>query len=188
MDLKDEGDHGFGCTYEGSPAVATNGSIVVAVTDDPHEYYGNSRTGNRTYPGEDDDMGIRDAFSLNHFRTMRSPTWACKVAICGRVGSDIIVTANKDEIAAHRGNDVQTYDLGRISGSGNGIPLLGCETHLIAFVNNTIKLFGVEHDSRLLSHRQTFRAMDQIPLYPELSWGPNNAHFILYHNQQISIW
>ncbi|KAL9181670.1 hypothetical protein ACHAXT_012013 [Thalassiosira profunda] len=61
---RDEGDFGYGDSYMGSASVASNGSIIAAVADDVQD-----NTDDRTFPDEENGIGIRDAFTLNYIRT-----------------------------------------------------------------------------------------------------------------------
>lgn len=137
--LQDDGDFGFGDMLAGSPDVTSNGNIVVGVSDEvEHNCW------DRKFPGETQAIALRDAFSLNFVKLLSSPINNWKVAICGRVGSEIIVTSNFQQIAAQRGQDVQLPNVtGEMSGNTHGIPMLGCETHLLALAGNRLLLFAV---------------------------------------------
>lgn len=74
-------NYGYGY-YPGSPKVVANESIIVAVTDDVDDTY---------HPNN--EMGTRDASTLNFIRSVPSPITSWNVSICGRVGSEIIVTS-----------------------------------------------------------------------------------------------
>ena len=118
--LQDDGDFGFGDMLAGSPDVTSNGNIVVGVSDEVED-----NAWDRKYPGEKQAIALRDAFSLNFVKLLSSPINNWKVAICGRAGSEIIVTSNSQQIAAQRGRDVQLRNV--TGGNTNGIPMLGCE-------------------------------------------------------------
>ncbi|KAL9181677.1 hypothetical protein ACHAXT_012020 [Thalassiosira profunda] len=164
MHLVDDGDHGYGDFYPGTNRVASNGSIVVAVTDKP-----DANNSGRAYPDDENSMGIRDAFSLNYIRTVASPIENWEVAICGRIGSEIIVTSNPDEVCARRGNDVQIlhYAGREIS---DPFHLIGCETHLLVgnvddveiFRVNTAQEAGERTDDPQLVSKCTVTTLDDI--------------------------
>lgn len=189
MHLTDDGDYGYGDMYSGTASVAANGSIVVAVADDVEE----STWSHRTYPDERFGIGIRDARTLNYIRTVPSPINNWRVAICGRVGSEIIVTTNCTQICARRGNDVQTWQYDLIPG---GVPVIGCETHLIVAIGDTIEIYGVNRvgeggdASELISLHQsvTARTGERHEIMQNISWGPDKSHFIVCHPQQICVW
>lgn len=100
--LTDEEEEGIGYGYYlGSPRVATNESIIVAVTDDTDDMY---------HPNN--EIGFRDASNLNYIETVSSPIPNRRVSIvCGQVGSEIIVTSNSRQMCARHGNDVQRWEL-----------------------------------------------------------------------------
>ena len=81
----------------GSPHVAVNENIIACTSD--------SRSG----------IDLRDASTLNNFvntvsSRQVSPISNWKVAICGQVGSEIIVTSKSNKICAQKG-DIATYDV-----------------------------------------------------------------------------
>ena len=83
-----DGGYGYGY-YPGCPNVAANESIIVAVTDNVDSYH-----------HRNNEMGIRDSKTLNYIRSIPSPIVNSRVSICGRVGSEIIVTSSFSEICA----------------------------------------------------------------------------------------
>ena len=154
----------------------------------------------RRYPNDaPNTMGVRDSFTLNYIRTVPSPARVWKVAICGRAGSEIIVTGSDYEFFAHRGNDKQHWSYGRMAPSFNGIPMIGCETHLILAHCDTIELRRVEpvgvgateSDSgnlRLLSTQKELSAECGDEIISNISWGPDKLHFITCSSHNISVW
>ena len=162
---RDEGDFGYGDSYMGSASVASNGSIIAAVADDVQD-----NTDDRTYPDEENGVGIRDAFTLNYIRTAPCPIYSRRVAICGPLGAEIIVTSNLREIFAFRGNKTMRWNYGHPLFPRGGIPLLGCETHLIAFAAREPEIYRVNpawvgescDDIPLLSKRATITVPDGL--------------------------
>ena len=118
--------------------------------------------------------------------------------MCGRVGSEIIVTSNAREVAAIRGNDTQLVRHERQLRSPNGILLLSCETHLIVCIGNFLKLYRVETDTvsaELLSFKQsvvTTRENDQNMTTDRddvaISWGSDKSSFVYCRGNEISVW
>ena len=199
VSLVDEADHGNGCSFGGTPQVATNGAIVVMTSDDV-------ATEDRAYPSDDSEViCLRDGYSLNFSRLVSSPIHPFKLELCGRVGSEIIVISNWMQVAAVRGNDSQLVR--RLSQSepenSSGLPLLGCETHLIVCIGNCLKLYRVETDTtspKLLSLKQsvvTTREKDPQDdpqddlagaLAMSISWGNDKSSFVYCRGTEISIW
>ena len=118
-----------------SATVAANRLIVVVVADDVE---GNMCS--RTYLDDRFGTGIRDAYTIDYIQTVPSSITNWKVAICGRVGSEIIVPTNWKDICARHGNDVQTWQYDTIP---DGVPVIGCDTHLIVDVSDTTEIYGV---------------------------------------------
>ena len=195
VELVDEADHGYGCGFAGSVHVATSDSLIVMVTDDT-----SGDMDERTYPSiENEVICVRDAYSLNFSRLVSSPirsSW--RACVCGRVGSEIIVTSNAREVAAIRGNDTQLVRHERQLRSPNGILLLSCETHLIVCIGNFLKLYRVETDTvsaELLSFKQsvvTTRENDQNMTTDRddvaISWGSDKSSFVYCRGNEISVW
>mmetsp|Transcript_19369 Transcript_19369/g.55755 ORF Transcript_19369/g.55755 Transcript_19369/m.55755 type:complete len:483 (+) Transcript_19369:88-1536(+) len=190
--LHDEGDFGYGDMFSGSPDVASNGNLVVAVTDDGDE----ASAWDRTFPGERDAIAFRDASSLNFMKLLSSPISNWKVAICGRTGSEIIVTSDAIRIAARRGNDVQVMGFDPAMRDGNGLPLLGCETHLLSLVGNRIKLFqvgpGTSNDLLILC-QDVCVVGENTPVENSSSgfaWDNDKTHFVFAcpQSEQLQIW
>ena len=70
---------------EGAPEVAANGSIILTVDS------------------EANGIEVRDAFNFDHIRTLALPERSWRVSICGREGSEIIVTSFQRVFYAQRG-------------------------------------------------------------------------------------
>ena len=159
--------------YSGCPRVAANESIIVAVTDDVDDRY---------HPNN--EMGMRDVSTLNYIRSIPSPIRNWRVSICGRVGSEIIVTSNNHQFCARRGNDTQRWSYN--VNIGNGIPSIGCETHLLVAVKGVIKVYEVNlywgRDAKLLLLRQTVTVDSTANRFdtPCIAWGPDKTHFIVF--------
>ena len=188
--LQDDGDFGFGDMLAGSPDVTSNGNIVVGVSDDVEH-----NCCDRKFPGETQAIALRDAFSLNFVKLLSSPINNWKVAICGRVGSEIIVTSNFQQIAAQRGQDVQLPNVtGEMGGNTHGIPMLGCETHLLALAGNRLLLFAVGTSDKLLIPRQNIRVHDNYDPAEDspsaFAWNDNQTQFAFAfpRSSQIQIW
>ena len=186
--LQDEGDFGFGDMMGGSPDVTSNGNIVVGVSDEVDAW-------DRRYPGEPQAIALRDAFSLNFVKLLSSPINNWKVAICGQAGSEIIVTSNNQQIAAQRGRDVQSWNVtGVTDRNTHGIPMLACETHLLAIAGNRLLLFAVGTSDNLLTPLQKIRVHDNYD--PEedsptaFSWNDDKTQFAFAfpRSSQIQIW
>jgi len=176
--------YGYGY-YPGSPRVAANESIIVAVSDDAD--------GLGEHPNN--EMGTRDASNLNYIRSIPSPINNWRVSICGKAGSEIVVTSNYNQICARHGNDLQRwrYNVHMV----NGIPSIGCETHLIVATNGRIHIYEVNLDGRreddiaeLLLLRQTITADSGVNelITPTIAWGPDKRHFIICFNNQIYVY
>ena len=188
--LQDEGDFGFGDMLAGSPDVTSNSNIVVAVSDDVEH-----NTWDRRFPSETQAIALRDAFSLNFIKLLSSPINNWKVAICGRAGSEIIVTSNSQQISAQRGRDVQLRNVtGRMGGNTHGIPMLGCETHLLALAGNRLLLFAVGTSDNLLILRQNIRVHDNYDPAEDspsaFAWHDDQTHFAFAfpRSSQMQIW
>mmetsp|Transcript_12752 Transcript_12752/g.25574 ORF Transcript_12752/g.25574 Transcript_12752/m.25574 type:complete len:481 (+) Transcript_12752:175-1617(+) len=195
VELVDEADYGYGTTFAGTPRVTTNGSIVVMTTDDTSD-----NLEERTYPSSESEViCVRDGYSLNFSRLVSSPIRSWMLAICGRIGSEIIIASNCIQVAAIRGNDTQIISREGLPQPGNGFPLLGCETHLIICIDNCLKLYRVETDTaaeELLSFKQSVVATRQNGPQPQdvfdvpisISWGSDKSSFVYCHDTEISIW
>ena len=144
-------------------------------------------------------MGIRDAFSLNYIRTMSSPIENWEVAICGRVGSEIIVTSNYTEVCARRGNDVQIWNYGE-----RGpiiIPLIGCETHLLVGNRDRVEIYRVNtaqeaeertDDPELVSECSVTTlfsggANEGDETIAHIAWGPTKSHFVVCFRNRLCV-
>eukprot|EP00984_Skeletonema_dohrnii_P022301 scaffold11434_cov104-Skeletonema_dohrnii-CCMP3373.AAC.1 len=193
VELVDEADYGYGCSFAGTVYVATNGSIVVMVSDDNDE----DELSDRKYPSSDNEViCARDGYSLNFSRLVSSPIKSWMLAICGRIGSEIIITSNSREVAAIRGNDTQI--LRRETQHQmylNGISLLGCETHLIICIGNCLTLYRVETDTAsadLLSFKKSIvasgkngpQSTDEV----SISWCSDKSSFVYCRGTELSIW
>ena len=183
----DDQDHGYGDLYAGFPQSAANRSIVVMVSNEADNVMF------RTFPYEENGFGIRDAFTLNYIRTVSCPIPHSRVTICGRVGSEIIVTSNFSQICACRGDDTQMWQHFPVNFEhGRGIPILGCETHLIAF-DRTIGIYSVNNGQSgstgggLVSLCQTIR-VDQNKRPIAVSWNSDKSHFIACFPHEIGVW
>jgi len=120
----------------GSPHVATNESIVVDVSD---------MAGN-------DEIEIRSAATLNNVNSplssRPSPISNWKVAICGRVGLEIIVTSNNTKVCARDKVTHHTQQFEFDTSSSSGIEIIGCESHLIVSHGGQIQLYEVNHEQQ----------------------------------------
>lgn len=191
VSLVDDEDHGYGCGFGGTPHVATNGSIVVMTSDDRN-------TNDRAYPSDESEViCVRDGYSLNFSRLVSSPINPFKLELCGRVGSEIIVMSNWGQVAAVRGNDSQLVC--RLCQSEpenpNGLPLLGCETHLVVSIGNCLKLYRVETDTaspEMLTFKQS--VVTSRKNEPEesraisIAWGSDKSSFVYCRGTEISVW
>ena len=151
----------------------------MAVTDDTDDMY---------HPNN--EIGFRDASNLNYIETVSSPIPNRRVSICGQVGSEIIVTSNSRQMCARQGNDVQRWELDCFF--GNGIPLIGSETHLLVATNDSILFYAVNLEMRrgnntaeLLLLHQSISAPHGSP---KIAWGPDKSHFIACFSNQIGVY
>ena len=174
----------------GSPHVAANENIIAYTSD----FKVNSRA----------SIELRDASTLNTINLRPSPINNWKVSICGRVGSEIIVTSNGRKICAQR--RVRIYNVQQLefgTDSGCGIETIGCETHLIAAHDGRIQLYEVNNEQHednnntpeLLSLRKVIQVEggtvdydDEELLEEKLAWGPDKTHFIVGYPHQICVW
>ena len=184
-DVSDFGDEGD----PGSPRVATNESIVVDVSD--------MASG----------IEIRTASTLNTIVNTASSrpssvnsNW--KVAICGRVGAEIIVTSNNNKICAWDNVNPSGINFDFDTSSSSGIEIIGCETHLLVSHGGQIQVYEVNHeqergpdnnDTELLSLRKDIRveegpADEYEAMDRRLAWSPDKTHFIVGYPHRICIW
>ena len=172
----------------------------MVTTDDPPDSSDPWSYSNRTYPSNENEIiCVRDGYSLNFSRLVSSSIRPWKVALCGRVGSEIIVASNCLQVAATRGNDEQML-LGRGQlVRDDGIYLLGCETHLIVCFGASLNLYRVETDTasaELLSLKQSVLTTQEqgpqntIPV--SISWGGDKSSFVYCcgteSGNEISVW
>ena len=117
------------------------------------------------------------------------------VTICGEVGSEIIVTTNQTEIYAHRGSVDQRWQYTKRSSCG--IPVIGCETHLVVAFDGKIQLYRVNGEdsssTELLSLCSSIEVEEGESdadgfINESVAWGPGNSHFIVGYPHQISVW
>jgi len=136
---------------------------------------------------------LRDASTLNFIRAMPTPmpgNW--QVVICGRQGAEIIVTSNFRSVMAFQGNRTQGLEGYNFEGNGNGIPMLGCETHLIVFGGRgEIFVFRAGIDP-LLTHCHSVVIPGHFKGCPVCQWTAiiNNFSFATENqeNNYIHIW
>jgi len=165
----------------GSPETAANENIIVAVSS--------------KYKGLD----VFDASNMTHteHRSCEHDAWC--VSICGKVGSEIIVTSNGNEICAKRGDTVQRWSYNNENLSG--IQSIGSETHFVLVfegqvqlyeVNNTVKGSDGTINPLLL---RSIKKVDEGPvnfdglIEEAISWGsPNKTHFIVGYPYKIYVW
>ncbi len=146
--LMNPGHFGQDIFYDGCQNSASNGSMVVSVSEIT-SMEGPSQDGN-TGPSI---IGIRDAKSLTFSKAASSMISNWNVAICGRIGSEIIVTSNSMQLCACRGNDYQQWNIHQLDPAivgpayPNGVEMIGCETHLIFTLCGKLYLFKVENTS-----------------------------------------
>ena len=171
----------------GSPHVAANESIVVCISD----------------MAFNDEIEIRDASNLVNIRSVSTTINNWKVSICGRVGSEVIVTSNNKNICAR---DKVTHHIQQFefdTRSGYGIETIGCDTHLIVAHDSRIQLYVVRQGddnnnnaTELLSLRNDIRVEegarhdndDNELVDRKLAWGPNNSHFVAAYPHKICVW
>jgi len=153
-------------------------------------------------------IDLRDASTLNTIDTVSSLRhW--KVSICGRVGSEIIVTSNNRHVCALR-KDFTQGDFIQQSGfdtsSGCGIETIGCETHLVVAHDGRVQLYEVNNEQHeqvghgsntnnntdLISLRKDIRVEEGAENEWEaeetkLAWAPDNIHFIVGSTHKICV-
>jgi len=171
----------------GTPQVAANESIVVDVSD----------------MASNNGIQIRDASNLVKIRSISTPMNNWKVSVCGRIGSEVIVTSNKKKICALWGDFTHATQLEFASRSGYGIETIGCDTHLVVVHNGRIQLYGVRqgdinnnnnnNNTELLSLKKDIRveegpADEYEVMDKKLAWGPNNTHFVAGYPHKICVW
>ena len=144
VEFQDSEDFGNGSGgLSGTPCIATNQSLLVMVSDDADSNKGPDRN----FPIGFNGISIRDAGSLNYFRTVSSPITNWRVAICGREGCEILITCNFFQFCAIRGSvqlDWKVFPSEDCDTWSGGLSMLGCETHLITFECNKIHLYDVD--------------------------------------------
>jgi len=123
----------------GSPHVAANENIIAYTSD--------------FKINANESIELRDASTLNTISYKSSPISNWKVSICGRVGSEIIVTSNGKKICAQRRDNEVSYNVQQLefgTNTGCGIETIGCETHLIVAHDGRVQLYEVnnEHNTR----------------------------------------
>ena len=170
---------------DASPKIATNGSKIATI--------------NCIVRG----VEIRDAETLDYIQTTLSTNNNWNVTICGREGSEVIVTsrmnqANSSQLTAQRVNDVQQWEYS--VHCGNGIPSIGCENHLIVALDGKIQIFEVNNEegnntsTELLTLRNSIAVCEGTePRFPfgsdtTISWEHDKTHFIVGYPHQICVW
>jgi len=122
------------------------------------------------------------------------------ITICGRIGSEIIVTSNGEYVCAQRGNEVQRWS--HNTQALNGLKSIGCETHLIIPYDDRIQIYEVNHEvglgnssTELLSLRKDIRVEEGRRKLNgrrevNVAWGPppDKTHFIIGYPHQICVW
>ena len=194
QDSEDFGNGSGGLT--GSVSLATNQSLVVVVSDDAD----NDEGPNRNFPIGLNGISIRDAGSLNYFRTVSSPITNWRVAICGREGCEILITCNYIQFCAIRGSvklvwkafPVEDRDKWR-----GGLSMLGCETHLITFECNKVHLYDVDvPGGSLVEHKMSLpisndlRGNQRLVVDQFLQWSNCRKYFSFYepNTKCMCIW
>jgi len=168
----------------GTSAIATNESIIISVTNNDDR-------------NQSKELEIRNATNLDYIRTSHAPINNWTVSICGRVGSEIIVTANDYQVCAKRGNDIQRWQYIRDEDEIR-IETIGCETHLIVPHDGVIRLYEVNQGkdnctNELLSLKNEIRveegAGDEYDrIERTISWGPEKTHFVVGYPHKICVW
>jgi WD40 repeat protein len=197
--MVDDHDFGHGDYFAGSPETTTNQSLLVTVSDD---------IDNRLYmdfPFGRNGISMRDANTLNFIRTVESPVPNWNVAICGRLGCEIIVTSNPAGLSAFRGDQRKVWSLNsnetlRGAQGSHAFPILGCENHLLVVTCYRVYLFKVgAGDEDLVVQKMavpiggsdTESRVSKACSPPEnVAWSPCRAYFSFYDKQtrQICIW
>jgi len=167
-------------SYAGTSSIAANESIIVTITD-THE-----------------EMEIIDASTLDYIRTSHSPFNNWDVNICGKVGSEIIVTSNLNMMCAKRGNELQRWQYRENHLHTAGISSIGCKTHLIVTYDGMIYIYevnqeGQDDSTELLSLKKEIKVEEGRgdsagAIISSIAWGPGNTHFIVGYPHQICVW
>lgn len=145
-------------------------------------------------------MEIRDATNFDYISTSHSPIENWAVSICGRVGSEIIVTSNNHQMCARSrcGNDIQRWQY-RNNQDDFGIETLGCETHLIVPYDGRIYIYEVNQEGRKDNKKELLSFKKEVMVEEgagdeegfvvrTIAWGPDNLHFIIGYPHKICVW
>jgi len=159
--------------YAGSPHVSSNDSIIAVTTDDGMN------------DGAPDGIGLYDANTLSYLRSIDGGGgWG--ITLCGPIGAEVIVTNFSPFVLEFRRG--QTTQIQRFHHNRNphGIPIIGCETHLIALVGNTILLYRVTSGASMLvlSHTVTLGRdwqHNEGMATNLISWGEDKTHIVVFH-------
>ena len=152
-------------------------------------------------------IDLRDASTLNTIDTVSSLRhW--KVSICGRLGSEIIVTSNNRHVCALRKDFTQGDFIQQLEfdiSSGCGIETIGCETHLIVAHDGRVQLYEVNNEQHeqvghggntnnntdLISFRKGIKveegAENGWAEETKLAWAPDKIHFIVGSSHKICV-
>ena len=144
------------------------------------------------------ELEIIDASTLDYIRTSHSPFNSWDVNICGKVGSEIIVTSNLLGVCAKRGNELQRWQYIQNPDDYGGIASIGCETHLIVAYGGMIYIYEVnqevQDDSMELLSLKKYLTVEEGEsdsagnVTRTIAWGPDYTHFVVGYPHRICVW
>ena len=177
---------GYG--FYGYGAIAANNSIIVGVTDDTDDL-----------PLQN-QIGIYDASNIQHTRNEESPIQNKRVGICGKDGSEIIVTANDRDVCArrkcqHGGNHYHSFG---VAGPFKSVHILCSEKYLIIALGSFMVVYEVKTEpvfsgknsnffSRKIGHRFVDRSDNDAEIN-DMSWKYCKSSFVVGWPDRIDVY
>lgn len=159
--------------YAGSPHVTANDSLIAIDTDDGDDGEGYAPVG----------TGIYDATDLSYLGPRQGGGWQSVLA--GPKGNELLVTSMSNrldfrrEAITHR----QHYQNNR---NPEGIFMIASETHVVLVIGNTLHLYKLVSDDRLVELCQSKplgrNSNDGEYYNTSIAWGEDrSSEFIVYH-------
>lgn len=164
--------------YAGGPCVTTHNSLVAVTSDDVDEN------------GAPDGIGLYDARDLSYLGP-REQWGGWKVRMAGPPGEELFITNCMDRLHFGRGagrDHVQDFPSNRNS---DGIPAIGCETHVIIVTGSTLILYKVSSvDDVAVALCQSVLLgrgcrNDEENFNNAIVWG-QSSEFVLYHSLETT--